>query len=73
MHYSCPACGRYVEGSCDCYQPSATPTPRTTCLWNEVGEMWETACGHAFTLIEGTPYENGMTFCCYCGKPLVEA
>lgn len=22
MKYSCNACGRYVEGSCDCYRPT---------------------------------------------------
>lgn len=41
-----------------------------TCLWNEVGEMWETECGHAFVLNDGTPSDNDMKFCCYCGEPL---
>jgi len=40
------------------------------CEWYEVGEMWETTCGHAFVLNYGTPSENEMRFCCYCGGEL---
>jgi hypothetical protein len=47
--------------------------PAPTCIWNEVGEMWETTCGEAFVVNDGTPSQNKMRFCCYCGKPLVEA
>lgn len=43
----------------------------TTCLWTEDDDAtWGTACGQAFTIIEGTPKENGMKFCCYCGGQL---
>lgn len=31
---------------------------------------WATDCGHMFTILAGTPTENRMAFCCYCGKPL---
>ena len=43
------------------------------CHWehNEEG-YWETTCGNAFEVTEGTPLENNMRFCCYCGKRLVE-
>lgn len=44
-------------------------TPQT-CSWEEVGEAWETTCGHSFMLNDGTPSDNGMRYCCYCGKPL---
>lgn len=27
MHYTCNACGRWVEGSCDCYTPSRPDAP----------------------------------------------
>ena len=45
------------------------------CIWtcddlNE--EIWETGCGNLFQLESETPTENGMKFCCYCGKPLGE-
>ena len=33
---------------------------------------WKSSCGEEFIIIEGTPIENGMAFCCYCGKPLLE-
>lgn len=29
-------------------------TPQT-CSWEEVGEAWETTCGHSFMLNDGTP------------------
>ena len=43
------------------------------CHWahNEEG-YWETTCGDIFEVTEGTPSENNMRFCCYCGKRLVE-
>lgn len=48
------------------------------CSWMQDGDhdsdMWAAGCGRHryFTLNEGTPSENGMKHCCYCGKPLVE-
>lgn len=50
-------------------------TDKTTkeCGWTFLNsEFWETDCGHAFTLNDGTPAQNGMKFCCYCGDGLVE-
>lgn len=44
-----------------------------TCLWSRADDdtdTWETACRHAFTIIDGTPGDNHMEFCCYCGRPL---
>lgn len=35
-------------------------------------DYWDTQCGEAFTLLEGTPLENKMKFCPYCGRKLVE-
>lgn len=29
--------------------------------------MWETSCGNAFTINDGTPAQNDMKYCCYCG------
>lgn len=40
------------------------------CIWTETGEMWETTCGNAFVLNDGTPADNEMKFCCYCGGQL---
>lgn len=44
-----------------------------SCLWreNEDGN-WQTSCREIFVLIDGTPGQNEMRFCCYCGKSLRE-
>lgn len=42
------------------------------CKWiyDEKGEYWITGCQEIYTILEGTPKENKMKFCCYCGKPI---
>lgn len=46
------------------------------CHWMQDGEpesdTWSTACGGMFAITDGTPSENRMRYCCYCGKPLSE-
>jgi hypothetical protein len=43
------------------------------CRWaQDDNGAWETECGNLFEVTEGTPYENDMKFCPYCGKTLVE-
>ena len=43
------------------------------CAWECDSEgNWETDCGGTFILNEGTPRDNRMAFCCYCGKSLKE-
>jgi hypothetical protein len=45
-----------------------------TCQWENDGEgNWETGCGDAFVILDGTPAENKMMFCCYCGKRIKES
>lgn len=41
------------------------------CRWtyDEDGN-WETDCGQVFVLEDGTPSDNLMRFCCYCGSAL---
>ena len=46
-----------------------------TCKWERDStyftmQVWITDCENAFTLESGTPVENEMKFCCYCGRPL---
>jgi hypothetical protein len=43
------------------------------CNWTENYEcMWDTDCNHTYEISnEGTPSENRMAYCCYCGKMLV--
>lgn len=44
------------------------------CRWthDEFTDSWDTDCGEKFQFTVGTPRENGMEFCCYCGRPLQE-
>lgn len=48
------------------------------CRWlqegDEESDTWAASCGRHryFSLNEGTPKDNHMTHCCYCGKALVE-
>ena len=44
------------------------------CNWHQDDDdgTWATDCGGIFVIIEGTPSDNKMKFCAYCGKPLVE-
>ena len=48
------------------------------CRWlqdgDEESDLWAASCGRHryFSLNEGTPKDNDMTHCCFCGKPLVE-
>lgn len=45
------------------------------CEWTQdVDGSWDTECGNKFCIEEGTPKDNEMLFCCYCGAALfVEA
>lgn len=45
-----------------------------SCVWtvDEDGN-YHTTCDGMFIVLEGTPRENGMNFCCYCGRTLIEA
>ena len=46
------------------------------CKWkmdsNPDYEVWESTCGNAFVLNEGTPEENEMNYCPYCGGKLIQ-
>ena len=44
------------------------------CTWTLCDdESWNTDCGEYHLINDGTPAENNMRFCCYCGGRLVEA
>lgn len=43
------------------------------CEWKEDDEgNWDTTCGETFQFNDGTPCENNLKYCGYCGKPLEE-
>lgn len=47
-----------------------------TCTWQQDGDsdsgVYGTSCHHYFNLEDGTPEDNKMRWCCYCGKKLVQ-
>jgi hypothetical protein len=42
------------------------------CAWREDEGVWGADCGHEFVINDGTPEENDMKFCCFCGKRIVQ-
>lgn len=50
-----------------------TDTGPHTCIWTEDDDgTWATQCGHLFVLNDGTPLQNDMAYCPYCGNRLHE-
>jgi len=67
-------CPDYPNGKAPRTQDSSGSAELTgciTCGW-EPGDVdsdcYETGCGQSFVIYEGTPKENSMKFCCFCGK-----
>jgi hypothetical protein len=54
----------------------AQPAPEPECTWHQDGDSdsgtYSTSCGHYFVLEDGTPEDNEMAHCCYCGKRLAQ-
>ena len=51
----------------------ATAKVLSECRWtHDVYDVWDTACGKTFILNDGTPKQNGMVFCPYCGEAIRE-
>ena len=48
-----------------------------TCTWQQDGDsdsgVYGTSCGHYFDITDGTPEDNKMKWCCYCGRKLTQA
>lgn len=43
---------------------------RSTCLWTEMDadtNNWDTSCGTAWTIVDGTPTSNEIKYCHGCG------
>ena len=42
-----------------------------TCAWRaNLDAIYETECGNLHIVNDGTLEENGMKYCCYCGKEI---
>lgn len=52
-------------------------SPWDYCCWSQNdyddvdSSCWHTTCDNAFYLTDEGPDDNGMNFCCYCGKRLI--
>jgi DNA-directed RNA polymerase subunit RPC12/RpoP len=47
------------------------PVNNNPCIWTENEDgAYVTTCGNTYEIINGTPRENHMNFCPYCGKRL---
>ena len=42
------------------------------CAWREEDGVWDTDCMNVFDVTFGGPAENGMIYCCFCGKKIKE-
>ena len=42
------------------------------CEWQYEGiqEYWETGCAMEYIILEGSPGDNGMVYCTYCGRKI---
>lgn len=50
------------------------PDIKEACIWweGDDGGPWATQCNELFNIENEGPEANGMRFCCFCGKKLVE-
>jgi hypothetical protein len=56
-------------------EPTQEPgeTLARECVWTDDGEgNWDTGCGERYIILEGTPTQNDMRFCAFCGAALRE-
>ena len=52
--------------------------PLEKCTWKRSESLcpdtyWDASCGESFILTDGTPKENSMNYCPFCGGELIEA
>ena len=63
----------YIKARKKLRKAITTALTQKECAWTyDWDDQWETNCGNRFEFVDGTPTENKMEFCCYCGGKLVE-
>ncbi len=56
-----------------CLMNAVVIVEEKTCEWKGYEfNTHDTSCGKSFAIMEGTPKDNGMKFCCYCGNKIKE-
>ena len=67
----------FVEVRKDLRAALAQQAEPETCTWYQDGDsdsgVYATSCWHYFNLEDGTPEDNKMAWCCYCGKKLAQS
>ena len=69
-HFECPEMSEYCADAIRALTPKQE---RRTCLWTEMDadtNNWDTSCGTAWTIVDGSPTSNEIKFCHGCGLPL---
>ncbi len=58
----------------DCCAEDVKNMREAACTWweGDDGGPWATQCNELFNIENEGPEANGMRFCCFCGKKLVE-
>ena len=66
--------GKRIKELEDTYPLRMNNMAKQKCKWtyDDSFNLWLTECGDEFSLITGTPSDNKMRFCPYCGRILVE-
>ena len=56
-------------------QPTVGFREKGICEWlyDEVHDVWETTCRKSFCITDGTPSDNDMVYCTYCGCELAHS
>lgn len=63
--------GEMLRRIADALEAQGGPVTKDVCVWSEDDKgNWDTGCGNLFVLNDGTPYDNEMGFCCYCGHKI---
>ena len=69
---SCLLHGDFEGDECpECLADRQARIPMCTWTWDDdtYGGHWDTECGESFCFSDGgKPHENGVRYCCYCGK-----
>jgi hypothetical protein len=67
-------CNECMDDSIKMKEGIMTEAKEEHCEWKQTdeweGTVWDSDCGESFYLEEGTPKDNGMNFCAYCGRKL---
>lgn len=71
----CPRCRGELDTGWECLKcgyDAKWIIDMKQCTWECDDDYWSTSCSQQFYIVAGTPSENDMKYCCYCGGELTE-